>query len=304
MQMQYDMIIVGGGPGGYTAALYAARAGLSVVVLEKLSAGGQMALSPLIENYPGFVQGIDGFTLGQQMREQAERFGAVTVLTQVRRLTLTAECKTAETGEGVFTAPTLVYAAGAAPRKLGLPGEKELTGRGVSYCASCDGAFFRGKTVAVIGGGDTAAQDAAFLSRLAAKVYLIHRRDTLRAQAVNARAALEKAEPIWNMTVTGLLGDTVLTGLMLQNRVTGESRTLACDGAFVCVGTTPATELLGGLLKLDKNGYILAGEDTEASVPGVYAVGDVRAKALRQVLTAAADGANAAFAAQAYLQQR
>lgn len=302
-QHVYDMLIIGGGPGGYTAALYAARAGLDVVVLEKLSPGGQMALSHKIDNYPGFPEGIDGFTLAEQMQQQAERFGAKSEFADVYRLDLKASPKHAETSEGIFYGRTVVIATGAGPKELGLPGEAGLVGRGVAYCAACDGMFFRNKTVAVVGGGNSAAADALLLSRVAKKVILIHRRDTLRAEKAS-RDALQQAENVeyrWNSQVTELLSDGRLTGLRLKDTVTGEESTLDCDGVFISVGRTPATALLEGQVALDEGGYVLADESTRTSVPGVYAVGDVRTKQVRQVVTAVADGAVAVHMAESYL---
>jgi len=297
----YDMIIVGGGPAGYTAALYAARAGLSTLVLEKLSAGGQMALTEQLDNYPGFEDGVDGFTLGEKMRLQAERFGAETRYAEVTALDLSS--KTVHSSEGTFRAKTVVLATGANPKPLGVEGEQALVGRGVAYCASCDGMFYRGKTVAVVGGGNSAAADAMLLSRLAKKVILIHRRDTLRATKIyhEPLRQLENLEFRWNSTVTQLLHDGKLTGLRLQNVVTGEETELGCDGVFVSIGRAPATQLVAGQLALDESGYVIAGEDTKTSLPGVFAVGDVRTKALRQVVTAVADGAMAVHAAEEYL---
>lgn len=303
MERLYDMVIVGGGPGGYTAALYAARAGLSVVVLEKLSAGGQMALTTQIDNYPGFPDGIDGYTLGQQMQQGAERFGAETELAEVYSLDLQSPVKTIETSEGTFRGKTVVIATGASPRELGIPGEKELTGRGVNYCAHCDGMFYKGKIVAVIGGGNSAAADAMLLSRIAAKVILIHRRDTLRATKIYHQPLLqaENVEFRWNSTVSGLLQDGKLTGITLQDVHTGEETQLPCDGVFVSIGRSPATALVAGQLELDENGYIVADESTRTGIPGVFAVGDVRTKPLRQVVTAVSDGATAAHWAEEYL---
>ena len=299
----YDMLIIGGGPAGFTAALYAARAGLSVLVLEKLSAGGQMALTEKIDNYPGFPEGIDGFTLASRMQGQAERFGAETVLAEVLALDLRAEPKTAETSEGTFYGRTVVYAAGAEPRQLDLPMEQALVGRGVSYCAACDGAFYKGKTVAVVGGGDSAAAEALHLLPVAKKVILIHRRDTLRAAKIYHEALMqaENLEIMWNSAVTELLYDDRLTGLRLRNTLTGEEREISCDGLFISVGRKPATALVSGQLALDKAGYIIAGENTRTEIPGVYAAGDVRGKPLRQVVTAVADGALAVQAALDYL---
>lgn len=299
----YDMIIIGGGPGGYTAALYAARAGMSVLVLEKLSAGGQMAQSHQIDNYPGFPDGIDGFTLGEQMQQQAERFGAKTEYAEVTRLELNTSLKRIESSGGTFFARTVVLAMGAGPRELGIPGERELLGRGVAYCAACDGMFYRNKTVAVVGGGNSAVADALLLSRVAKKVILIHRRDSLRATKIY-HDALRKAENIefrWNTSVSGLLSGEKLTGLQLTDTVSGEISELACDGVFISIGRKPATELVQDQLSLDPAGYIIAGESTETSIPGVYAVGDLRTKALRQIVTAVSDGAVAVHMAEEYL---
>ena len=299
----YDMIVVGGGPAGYTAALYAARAGLDVVVLEKLSAGGQMALTHTIDNYPGFPEGVDGFELGERMQQQAQRFGAKTVYAQVNRLDLKAEPKTVETSEGVFTGKTVVLATGAGPKELGLPEEKGLIGRGVAYCAACDGMFYRGKTVVVVGGGNSAAADALLLSRVAKKVILVHRRDTLRATKIY-HEPLMKAENVefrWNSVVTEVLHDQKVTAVRLRDTVSGQEAIVQTDGVFISIGRKPATELVGGQLELDGNGYVIAGEETETSIPGVYAVGDVRTKKLRQIVTAVADGATAVHMAEEFL---
>ena len=305
MEKVYDMIIIGGGPAGYTAALYAARSGLSTLVLEKLSAGGQMALTEQIDNYPGFESGIDGFTLGEKMQQSAERFGAVTELAEVYKVSLSGRIKTLDTSEGVFQSRTVVIATGASPRPLGIPGEDTLTGKGVHYCAACDGAPYRGKTVAVVGGGNSAAADALTLSRIAQKVYLIHRRDSLRATKVyhEPLMAAPNVEFCWNSTVSALLSGDRLTGVRLRDTVTGEESVVDCDGVFVSVGRQPATALAVGQLALDGGGYIVAGETTETSVPGVYAVGDVRTKPLRQVVTAVADGAVAVHMAEKYIAE-
>lgn len=299
----YDMIVVGGGPGGYTAALYAARSGLDTLVLEKLSAGGQMALTEAIDNYPGFEEGIDGFTLAEKMQRQAERFGAKSEYAEVERVDLAASPKVLETSAGVFYGRTVVLATGAGPRELGLANEAALTGRGVAYCAACDGMRYRGKTVVVVGGGNSAAGDALALSRVAKKVILVHRRDSLRATKVY-HEPLMRAENIefrWNSAVTELLGGDWLTGVRLRDLRTGEETQLDCDGVFISVGRKPATELVQGQLELDRGGYIVADETTKTSLPGVYAVGDVRTKPLRQVVTAVADGAMAVHMAEEYL---
>ena len=302
----YDMIIVGGGPGGYTAALYAARAGMSVIVLEKLSAGGQMALTHQIDNYPGFVEGIDGFSLAENMQQQAERFGAETELAEVFSLNLQADPKVIETSEGVFYGKTVVYAAGAGPRELGIPEEQELIGRGVNYCAACDGMFYRGKTVVIVGGGNTAAADALLLSRVAKKVILVHRRDTLRATKIYHKPLMEaeNVEFRWNSAVVQLRHGEKLNAVVIQNLQTGEETVVECDGLFVSIGRKPATELVKDQMALDGSGYVLADESTRTSVPGVFAVGDVRTKVLRQIITAAADGAMAVHSAEEYLSEK
>jgi thioredoxin reductase (NADPH) len=299
----YDMIVVGGGPGGYTAALYAARSGLDTLVLEKLSAGGQMALTEAIDNYPGFEEGIDGFTLAEKMQRQAERFGAKSEYAEVERVDLAASPKVLETSAGVFYGRTVALATGAGPRELGLANEAALTGRGVAYCAACDGMRYRGRTVVVVGGGNSAAGDALALSRVAKKVILVHRRDSLRATKVY-HEPLMRAENIefrWNSAVTELLGGDRLTGVRLRDLRTGEETQLDCHGVFISVGRKPATELVQGQLELDRGGYIVADETTKTSLPGVYAVGDVRTKPLRQVVTAVADGAMAVHMAEEYL---
>ena len=302
MKRIYDMVILGGGPGGYTAALYAARAGLDTVVLERLSAGGQMALTSQIDNYPGFPEGVDGFELGMKFQQQAERFGAVTHYVEVKALDLKAEPKVLETSEGEFLARTVVIATGAGPRKLGLAREEAFAGRGVHYCAHCDGMFYRDKVVAIVGGGNSAAAEAAFLSRIAKKVVLIHRRDTLRATKIY-HEPLKKLPNLglrMSSAVTELLGDDRLSGIRVKDLVSGQEEVLSIDALFVSIGRKPSSALVEGQLELE-NGYIIAGEDTKTSIPGVYAVGDLRTKALRQIITAAADGANAAAAAEEYL---
>lgn len=299
----YDMIVVGGGPGGYTAALYAARAGLDTLVLEKLSAGGQMALTEEIDNYPGFEDGIDGFTLAEKMQRQAERFGAQSAYAQAEYMDLAADPKVLKTSEGTFYGRTVVLATGASPRELGLAGETALTGRGVAYCAACDGMRFKGKTVVVVGGGNSAAADALLLSRIAEKVILVHRRDTLRATKIYHQPLMEAAnmEFRWNSVVTELLHEDRLTGVKLKDINTGVVTAVPCDGVFISVGRKPSTELVRGQLELDKNGYIVADETTKTTLPGVYAVGDIRTKPLRQVVTAVADGATAVHMAEEFL---
>ena len=303
MKKVYDMIIVGGGPGGYTAALYGARAGLNVLVIEKLSAGGQMALSPMIDNYPGFEDGIDGFSLGEKMLAGAQRFGAESLLAEVTVLQLDAPVKIVRTTEGDFEAPVVIIATGADPKNLGLPGEQNLVGRGISHCAACDGMFYKGKTVVVVGGGNTAAADALQLSRICEKVIIVHRRDTLRATKVYHQPLLNapNVEFLWNSTVSELLQNGRLTGVKVQNLITGEEKEISADGLFVSIGRKPNSSLVQGQLELDGAGYIVADESTATSLPGVFAVGDVRTKNVRQIVTAAADGAVAAHYAEEYL---
>ena len=299
----YDMIVVGGGPGGYAAALYAARAGLDTVVLEKLSAGGQMALTEQIDNYPGFEDGIDGFSLGEKMKRGTERFGVETKLTEVLSLDLSGTVKKAETSEGPLFARTIVVATGAGPRELGIESEQELIGKGVNYCAACDGMFYKNKTVVIAGGGNTAAADALILSRICKKVIVVHRRDTLRATKIY-HEPLMKAENVefrWDSEIIELLHDEKVIGIRLRNVKTGEETTLACDGVFVSIGRKPSSELVKDQVEVDPAGYIIADESTRTNIPGVFAVGDVRTKALRQVVTAVADGATAVHYAEEYL---
>ena len=302
MEHVYDMIVIGGGPGGYTAAMYGARAGLDVLVLEKLSVGGQMALTTQIDNYPGFPDGIDGFELGERMQQQAERFGVQTEYAQVLAVQLETEPKHLITDSGDFWGRAVVIATGADPRKLNVPHETELTGKGVNYCAHCDGHFYKGKTVVVVGGGNTAAADALLLSRICKKVIVVHRRDTLRATKIYHKPLLEaeNVEFVWNHTVTGLLKNERLTGVELTNVLTGEKQILSCDGVFVSIGRKPNTELFVTLDR-DEEGYLQTDDVLQTNISGVFAVGDVRVKQLRQIVTAVADGALAANGAEMLL---
>ena len=305
MEHIYDVIIIGGGPGGYTAALYGARAGLDVLVLEKLSAGGQMALTSQIDNYPGFEEGVDGFTLAEKMQAGAERFGAKTELAEVYSVDLKDKIKKVDTSEGTFYGKTVVISTGASPRELGIEKEQSLVGRGVNYCAACDGMFYRGKTVVVVGGGNSAAADAMLLSRVCEKVIVVHRRDTLRATKIY-HEPLMQAENVafqWDSVVTELLYEDGFKGVRLKNVKTGEETEIACDGIFISVGRKPVTEFLEGQVELDKGGYIAADESTRTNIPGVFAVGDVRTKVLRQVVTAVADGAVASHYIDEYLAE-
>lgn len=306
MEHIYDTVIIGGGPAGYTAALYCARAGLDTVVLEKLSAGGQMALTMQIDNYPGYEDGVDGFTLGEKMQAGAERFGAKTELAEVLGADLTAKVKTIETSEGTICGKTVVIATGAVPRELGIHGEKELVGRGVNYCAACDGMFYKGKTVVVVGGGNTAAADTALLSRICEKVIVVHRRDTLRATKIyhDQLMQAENVEFCWDSVVKEFLFADKLTGVKIHNLKNGEDKILDCDGIFISIGRKPDTEFWGEALETDSAGYIIADETTRTNLPGVFAVGDVRTKVMRQVVTAVSDGAVASHFVEEYLAEQ
>ena len=305
MEKIYDMMIVGGGPGGYTAALYAARAGLDVLIIERLSAGGQMNLTGQIDNYPGFPEGIDGFQLSMNMQQQAERFGAKTKYAEVLQVELEGEIKRIQTNEGVYHAKTVVISTGANPRQLEVSRENEMIGRGVGYCAHCDGMFYRGKTVAVVGGGNSAAAEALYLSRIAKEVILIHRRDSLRATQIYHKPLMDAPNIrfVWNSEVVELLGEDILEQIRVKNLKSGEEQLLDVQGLFVSIGRKPATALVKDQLTLDGSGYIMAGENTKTSIPGVYAVGDVRSKELRQIVTAVADGAMAAHMAESFLSE-
>ena len=301
----YDTVIIGGGPAGYTAALYAARAGLSTLVLEKLSPGGQMTETQNIENYPGFSDGIDGFTLGFNMQAGAEKFGAESNMTEVISADLSKNPKIITTDSGEVLAKTVIIATGAHHKHLGIKNEEELIGRGVGYCAACDGMLYKDKTVAVVGGGNSAVQDALLLSRICKKVYLIHRRDTLRATKIYHEPLMktENVEFLWDSAVDEFLFEKKLYALNVKNLKDGSLKTLELDGVFISIGRAPVSELFKNDLTLDEQGYIVADESTKTNIPGVFAAGDIRTKALRQVVTAAADGAVAAHFAEEYIAQ-
>lgn len=300
----YDMIIVGGGPAGYSAALYASRAGLDTLVIERMSAGGQMALTDIIDNYPGFENGVDGFELGMKMQQGATRFGAKTEYGEVVGVDFSGTVKSVKTALKTFYGKTVVIATGANPRELGLENESKLVGRGVHYCAHCDGRFYKDKTVVVVGGGNSAVSDALYLSRIVKKVYLVHRRDTLRATKIYHEPLLKASnvEFVWNSRVTEILeGNGRANGITVQSVQSEDKRQIECDGLFVSIGRQPITEFLNGAVALDGQGYIIADESTKTNIDGVYAVGDVRTKALRQVVTAVSDGAVAVHYAEEYL---
>ena len=265
-----------------------------------------MALTDKIDNYPGFEDGIEGLSLGEKMKNEAERSGARTVFATVLSADLKSDPKVIKTSDDIFYGRTVVIATGAEPRELGVAMEKELVGRGVSYCATCDGMFFKGKTVVVVGGGNTAAADILLLSRVASKVFVVHRRDTMRASKTYHETLMkaENVEFCWDSQVTGILSDDKVTGVRIKNINTGDERKLSCDGIFVAIGRKPASELAAGQLDLDERGYVITDESTKTNIPGVFAAGDVRTKVLRQVITAAADGAMAAHYAEEYLAGR
>lgn len=301
----YDVVIIGGGPGGYSAALYCARSGYSVLVLEKLSPGGQMATTGQVDNYPGFDEGVDGFELGERMKKGADRFGVETAFAEVTAVDLERQPKKVETTEGTVTARTVVLATGASPRELGFPEEHTLRGRGVSYCATCDDMMYRNKTVAVIGGGNSAVADALYLAKVCKKVYLVHRRDELRASKIYMDALTDSGiEFIWNSKPVQILHEKRVTGVLVENVKTGEQQDIACDGVFVAIGRVPDTELFKGVLEMDETGYLKAGESTQTNIPGVFAVGDLRTKPLRQIVTAASDGAVASHFIEEFLMHQ
>lgn len=306
MKERVDVAIIGGGPAGLAAGLYAARGGASACLFEELFPGGQAAKTHRIDNYPGFAEGIDGMTLGAELEKQAVRFGLSIEYDGVVSLALQKTPKEITLSSGTVLADTVILCMGATPRKLNIPREEALTGSGVSYCATCDGAFFKGKDVAVIGGGDTAISDALYLARFAPKVYVVHRRDQLRASAVLAKAAMDedRIEFLWDSRITALLGEKTVSGMEITNVKTGEKREIPLSGVFAAVGIEPRTELVKDQLMLDPHDAIETNQNMETSLPGVYAAGDVRNTPLRQVITACADGALAATSALEYLSRR
>ena len=300
----YDIIIIGSGPAGLSAAIYAQRACLDTIVIEKNGiSGGQVLNTWEVDNYPGFP-GVTGFELSRQFREHANKLGARVVQDEVVQVELSGNVKKVVCEEETYEARCVILASGAHHRTLEVPGEEELRGAGVSYCATCDGAFFRGRTVAVVGGGDAALEDAIFLARMCEKVYIVHRRDKLRgAKRLQERLqALENIEFVWNSEAAAIEGNGQVEALRLRQTQTGEERRLDVDGVFIAVGIAPESELYAGQLELDEQGYIRADESGQTSVPGVFAAGDVRTKALRKILTAASDGANCVASAERYLQ--
>lgn len=299
-----DLIIIGGGPAGLTAGLYAARSRLKALLLEKLSPGGQVLLTDFVENYPGFPEGISGFELMDRMRRQAEHFGLNVQDREVVQLHLAPDKKEVITADGLLQTRSLILTMGAMPRKLGIDGEDRLTGKGVSYCATCDGPFYRDREVAVIGGGDTAVEEALYLTRFAARVHIVHRRNELRAtKLLQERAfAHEKITFVWDTVPTRILGETGVEEIELNHLRSSDVSRLRLDGVFVFIGYDPNNSLVKGLLELDSYGFVVTDNDLETSVPGVFAAGDIRSKLLRQIATAVGEGATAAFAAERYLE--
>ena len=305
MEHIYDTVIIGGGPAGFTAALYAARGGLDTLIIEKMANGGQVASTEVIDNYPGFDEGIAGHILGAKMAAGAERFGAKTLYDEVLSIDFSDKIKKITTYSGEILTRTVIIATGADPRSLNLPDEDRYVGRGVHYCAHCDGRFYKDKTVVVVGGGNSAVADALYLSKLAKKVYMVHRRNSLRADKVYDEA-LNKADNIeilWNSEVKSLVAAMRVSGVNVASTKDGAIKQLDCDAVFVSIGRSPNTRLFEGVLTLDGAGYIVAGEDTRTNIDGVFASGDVRTKLLRQVVTATADGAVAAYMAESYLNE-
>ncbi len=303
---QYDVIIIGGGPAGMTAGLYASRACLKSLMLEKMIMGGQMMTTTLVENWPGFPGGIEGPELMMRFQEHCVEFGLETGYGSVDKIIDHGNFKTLIVDGKEMTCRAVIIATGVVPRKLGLAEEAALVGRGISYCATCDGAFFRNVPIAVVGGGDTAAEEALYLTRFASKVYLIHRRDKLRATKIlqDRVMANDKIEILWNSVVDGLLADkSGLNGAVLKDTQTGETRNLEVQGLFVAVGVTPTSDFAGDLLNRTAEGYIIAGEDTKTNVPGIFAAGDCRTTVLKQVSTAVGDGAVSAIQAEKYIDE-
>ena len=304
MEKIYDIIILGGGPAGYTAALYAAREGLDTLVIERMSAGGQMTLTDVIENYPGFEEGVDGFSLGMKMQAGAEKFGAKTEYAEVVSTELSGDVKRISTTSGDLFARAVIIAMGANPRELGIAGEEALIGKGLHYCAHCDGRFYKGKTAIVVGGGNSAVSDALYLSHLAEKVIVVHRRDTLRAARIyhDPLMRAENVEIMWNSAIEDYITEGGrISGARVKDLKSGEARDVLCNGVFVSIGRKPVTDIFKGALELDEHGYIVADESTKTNIDGVFAAGDIRTKELRQIVTAVSDGATAAHFAEKYL---
>lgn len=303
--MKYDVIIIGGGPAGLSAAIYSARGGLKTAVFERAFIGGQITVTDEVENYPGFEEALSGFDLTEKMRAQAARFGAEFFDEEITAIGLEGLCKIIETHQNKYRAKSIVICTGAHPRRLNVPGEERFTGRGVSYCATCDGALYRDKVVAVIGGGDSAVEEGIFLTRFAKKVFVVHRRDQLRAQQIIQQRALKnpKMEFVWDTVVQEVIGESKVEKLELFNRKTNQISYLPVDGVFVYVGILPNNELLESRIELDSSGFVLTDEYMHTNVPGIFAAGDIRHTVLRQVVTACSDGAVAAWSAEKWIME-
>jgi thioredoxin reductase (NADPH) len=303
MSKEYDIIIIGGGPAGLSAGIYASRARLRTLLIEKGLFGGLIANAELVENYPGFPEGISGFDIGERMSRQASKFGLETLSAEVTGVDLLKDIKVINTTEGDFSARAVIIASGAERKRLGVPGEDIFINRGVSYCATCDGALFRDRVVAVVGGGDSAVEEALFLTRFASKVIIIHRRNQLRASKMAQERALsnKKIDPMWDTVVEEIKGDSKVSQLVVRNVKSGATAQIVADGVFVYVGQNPNTGFLKGQLPLDKEGYIITDDRMETQIKGVYAAGDIRKNSSRQVITAAGDGATAAISAEKFL---
>jgi thioredoxin reductase (NADPH) len=300
----YDVIIIGGGPAGLTAGLYAARARLNVLLLERLAPGGQVLTTDWVENYPGFPEGISGFELMDRMKAQAEKFGLLIRNDEVTHVEFSADRRAVLTAGGPLETKTIILCCGATWKKLGIDGEAQLIGRGVSFCATCDGPFYRNQEVAVIGGGDTAVEEAIFLTRFVSKVHIVHRRDKLRATRVLQERAMsqEKIEFIWNSIPMKILGDKGVEAIELRNVKTHAVSRKNVQGVFVFIGTLPNTDMVKGLIRLDENGFVVTDDNMQTSVPGVFAAGDIRSKLFRQISTAVGEGAAASYAVEKYLE--
>jgi thioredoxin reductase (NADPH) len=301
----YDVIIIGGGPAGMTAGLYASRARLRTLLIENGLFGGQMTTTELIENYPGFPQGVSGEELSRLMEEQAKRFGMEAISDEVTEVSLEKDLKRVKTYEGEFFCRALIICTGTEYRKLGVPGEEKFKGRGISYCATCDGAFFRDSRIIVVGGGDSALTEALFLTKFVSELTIIHRRDALRATKIYQERALShpKIKFLWNSVVQEIKGDSVVRSVVVKNVKNGEVKEVETEGAFLFIGLMPRTQFLKELVQLDEAGYIVTNENCEASIKGIFAAGDCRKKLLRQISTSVGDGATAAFAAEKYLEE-
>ena len=300
----YEVIIIGGGPGGLTAGLYTSRARLRTLLIESALFGGQMTTTELVENYPGFPQGVTGDELSRLMEEQARRFGLETIAQEVVKVSLEGDMKVVQTYESTYRCEALIISTGAEYRKLSVPGEKEFTGKGVSYCATCDGAFFQESRIVVVGGGDSALTEALFLTKFAKELTIIHRRDALRGTKIYQERAFAnpKIKFLWNSIVQEIKGDSIVRSIIVKNVKTGEIKEFDTEGAFLFVGLVPRTQFLKGIVQMDEGGYVLTNEQCETSAKGVFAVGDCRKKLLRQIATAVGDGATAAFAAEKFLE--